>query len=202
MWGGSEHSRHVRSSVEIAGSRRGSAFVTHDSPWWICPAGTGRCCVWLGRPRARCDTVKPGSLSRARKSFHLRPGGQEERGQRVKASHKQRLQIQTDLRWIQSQNSAKSADLSTRATQNKWAKLFSLEGLMFLGTHDLNGISYLCIVCAGWSPPSSAHFLSFQVTNRQLTNWKLLNRRLEANTKPTDSLSDDEHTSKQKKLWA
>lgn len=104
---------------EIAGSRRGSAFVTRDSPWWICPAGTGRCCVWLGRPRARCDTVKPGSLSRARKSFHLRPGGQEERGQRVKASHKQRLQIQTDLRWIQSQNSAKSADLSTRATQNK-----------------------------------------------------------------------------------
>lgn len=110
------------------GIRGNSGKQTGVSPWWICPAGTGRCCVWLGRPRARCDTVKPGSLSRARKSFHLRPGGQEERGQRVKASHKQRLQFQPDLRWIQSQNSAKSVDLSTRATQNKWAKLFSLPG--------------------------------------------------------------------------
>lgn len=61
-------------------------LVTCDSPWSICPTGTGKCCVWLGRPQARCDTVQPGSLSRAHKSVHLRPGGQGRKGLGVTVS--------------------------------------------------------------------------------------------------------------------
>lgn len=49
-----------------------------DSPWWICPIRTGRCCVWRWRPPAPCDSAPPGSPSRARRSCHPGSRGQKE----------------------------------------------------------------------------------------------------------------------------
>lgn len=54
----------------------GVSLTTSDSPWWICPAGTGRCCVLLERLLAQYGTALPGSLSHARRSCHPRPRGQ------------------------------------------------------------------------------------------------------------------------------
>lgn len=48
------------------------ALTTSYSLWWICPTGTGRCCVMLERLPAQCDRAPPSSPSHARKSCHPR----------------------------------------------------------------------------------------------------------------------------------
>lgn len=50
------------------------SLPTTNSPSWICPTGTGRCCVLLERPLIQYDTEPPGSLLHAHRSCHPRPG--------------------------------------------------------------------------------------------------------------------------------